>query len=50
MIDYGNEKDYAEPVIDTLKDQKMRELETLRESMKKRKTQEKDAVNIQIIS
>jgi len=50
LIDYGNEKDYAEPLIDTLKDQKMRELETVRESMKKRRSQEKDAVNIQIIS
>ena len=50
MVDYGTDKAYSEPVIDALKERKMRDLDVLRESMRKQREQENESLNIQIIS
>jgi hypothetical protein len=47
--DYANDPQYAEPVIDSLKEQKMRELESLRDLMKRRNA-ESQSIKMHIIS
>lgn len=50
MEDYGKGHQYEEPVIDVLKEQKMRELENLRELLVKRRSQNNEASKFQIIN
>jgi hypothetical protein len=50
MEDFGKDPQFEEPVVDSLKEQKLRELESLREIMKKRRTQSSQAIKIQIIN
>jgi cytochrome c553 len=48
MIDHGNDPQFAEPVIDSLKEQKMRELENVREALKKKRANQ--SISIQYVS
>ena len=50
LKDHGNDPQFAEPIIDSLKEQKLRELDNLRELLKKRQQQASKSINIQIIS
>ena len=52
LKDHGNDPQFAEPIIDSLKEQKLRELDNLRELLRKRQQQQSasKSVNIQIIS
>ncbi len=50
MEDYGKDPQFEESVIDTLKEQKMKELESLREILNKRRSQSNQSVKIQVIS
>lgn len=50
LEDYGKDPQYEEPVIDALKEQKMKELENLREILVKRRSQANESIRIQIIS
>jgi hypothetical protein len=49
MIDHGNDPQFAEPVIDAIKDQKMREYDNLREILKRKRSENK-LIQVQIIS
>ena len=50
MEDFGRDPQFEEPVIDALRDQKMKELESLREILNKRRIQANQAIKIQIIN
>jgi hypothetical protein len=50
LEDYGRDPQFEEPVIDALRDQKMKELENLREVLNKRRAQNNDSIKVQIIS
>lgn len=50
MEDYGKGHQFEEPVIDVLKEQKMRELENLRELLKKRRAQTNETTKFQIVN
>lgn len=50
LEDYGKDLQFEEPVIDTLKEQKMKELESLREVLNKRRSQSNQSIKIQIIN
>ena len=50
MIYHGNDPQFAEPIIDSLKEQKMRDLDNLREVLRKRQQQTAKSINIQIMS
>lgn len=48
--DYGKGHQFEEPVIDILKEQKMRELDNIREVLKKRRSQVSETTKFQIIN
>jgi hypothetical protein len=50
LTDHGNDPQYAEPLIDALKEQKAKELENLRELLNKNRKQNNEYGNVQIIS
>lgn len=50
MEDYGKDPQFEEPIIDSLKEQKMKELESLREILNKRRNQSTQSIKIQVIS
>ncbi len=50
LEDYGKDPQYDEHVIDTLKEQKMKELDNLREVLNKRRSQSNQSIKIQIIN
>jgi hypothetical protein len=50
LEDYGRDPQFEEPVIDSLRDQKMKELDNLREILNKRRAQSNDSIKVQIIS
>jgi hypothetical protein len=50
LEDYGKDPQFEEPIIDTLKEQKMKELENLRELLNKRRAQSNQSIKVQIIS
>ncbi len=50
MEDYGKGYQFEEPVIDILKEQKMRELENIREVLQKRRSQNTETSKFQIIN
>jgi len=50
LEDYGKDPQFEESIIDSLKDQKMKELENLREILTKRRAQTNQSIKIQIIN
>jgi predicted phosphoribosyltransferase len=50
LEDYGKDAKFQEQIIDTLKEQKMQELESLREILGKRRSQANDSIKIKIIN
>jgi hypothetical protein len=50
LEDYGKDPQFEEPIIDSLKEQKMKELESLREILNKRRNQSTQSIKIQVIS
>jgi hypothetical protein len=50
LEDYGKDPQFEEPVIDSLKEQKMKELESLREILNKRRQQNNESIKVQIIN
>ena len=50
LEDYGADPQFEEPIVDSLKEQKMKELENLREILKKRRSQSNQPIQIQIIN
>ncbi len=50
LEDYGKDPQFEEPVIDSLKEQKMKELENLREVLVKRRAQANQSIKIKVIN
>ena len=50
LEDYGKDPQFEEAVIDTLKEQKMKELESLREILAKRRAQNNELIKVHVIS
>ena len=50
LEDYGKDPQFDEPVVDTLKEQKMKDLESLREILNKRRSQANQSIKVQIIN
>ena len=48
LEDYGKDPQFEEPIIDNLRDQKMRELENLRELLIKRRSQQSQSIKIEM--
>lgn len=50
LEDYGKDPQFEEPIIDSLKEQKMKELDNLREILVKRRSQANQSIKIQVIN